>query len=123
MRAPDRDLPTVVAELQRAIAAGHEPNLTRGERAALVAYIRSLQPDRRGQHKSLARHIQGANRRMLQDSMKWLKRKLRNDPAEQELKRTLRRDGDRYVLNRRVAKVMHERLKKSGRKTVPSVKL
>jgi hypothetical protein len=114
MRAPDCELPTVVAELLRAITSGREPNLSTTELAALAAYIQSLKPDRRGRSK--VRHIQGANRRLLRTRMEFLKIKLRRDPAEPELKRR-----GNYDLNNRVAEVMHARLEKSGYKNPPNV--
>lgn len=120
MRAPDRELLTVVAELQQAITSGRKPQLTATEWALLTSYIRSKgKPDRRGH--SIKRHIQGADRRMLRMQMEWLKVKLRRDPAERELKRTMRANGETYVLNRRVAERMRERLEKSGRKDIPTV--
>jgi len=118
MRAPDRDLPTVVAELQRAIDAGRQPNLTAKELDLLITYIRKCKPDRRGH--SMKHYIKGANRRMLRNSMEWIKIRLRHDPAERELKRATRATGGRYVLNRRVAEYMHKQL--SGWKNIPSVK-
>jgi hypothetical protein len=117
MRAHDRELPAVAAELLAALTAGRKPNLTATEWDLLTTFCRRQgKPDRRGH--SIKRHIQGANRRMLQDRMRWLKRKLRNDPAERKIKRSLR---GTYDLNRRVAEVMHERLVKAGRDNVPSV--
>jgi hypothetical protein len=124
MRAPDRDLLAVVVELQAAIAAGREPDLTDAERASLAAYIRKCKPDRRGHHKLKTRHAQGANSRMLRTGMKFLKIKMRRDPAELEIKRAARASGDTYDLDWRVAQRMHERLVKAGWKdiTVPQLK-
>jgi hypothetical protein len=123
MRAPDRQLLAVVAELQQAIAAGRQPQLTNAEWAALAAYIQSRGKRRRhrGQHRSMTRYLKGAKRRMLRSGMEALKIKLRHDPAELELKRAMRANGGRYVLNERVAQRMHERLQKSGRDPVPTV--
>jgi hypothetical protein len=124
MRAPDRELLAVVAELQQALADGREPQLSAAEWALLAAYIHQHgdPPDRRGHHKKMTRHVQGANRRMLRTRMEFLKIKLRNDPAERELKRAMRREGGRYYgLNRRVAECMHDRLVKAGWEQIPSV--
>ena len=121
MRAPDRDLLVVVAELQQAITSGREPQLTTAEWDLLAAYIhKQSKPDRRGH--SITRHIQGVNRSFLRTRMWVIKRKLRRDPAERDLKRTTRALGGRYVLNHRVAERMHDRLVKAGRKNIPSVR-
>jgi hypothetical protein len=125
MRAPDRELLAVVAELQQAIAAGREPLLSAAEWALLADFIEESRQNkprrRRGHHKTMARHFQGKNRRMLRTGMEFLKIKLRHDPAERELKRAIRANGDAYDLNWRVAQVMHERLVKSGRKNPPTI--
>jgi hypothetical protein len=111
-----------VIELLKAITAGREPPPTEVEWASLRDFWQGkLGRRQRGRHKSMARHIQGANRRMLRTGMEFLKIKLRHDPAELELKRTMRTSGGRYVLNKRVAQRMHERLEKSGRKNIPTV--
>jgi hypothetical protein len=73
---------------------------------------------RRGQHKSRERYIQGANRRFLRDAMKGLKIKLRNDPAELQLKRAMRAGGEAYILDQRVAQVMCDQLVKVGWKDI-----
>jgi hypothetical protein len=121
MRVPDRDLLAVVMELQAAVAAGGEPKLTDAELASLAAFIESIKPDRRGHHKSKARHAQGANRRMLRDVMEWRKIKLRNDPAELEIKRAARASGDVYDFDWRVALRMRERLVNAGWENPPNV--
>jgi hypothetical protein len=92
MRAPDRDLSVVVAPIKR----------------------------RRGQHKSMTRYLMGVKGRMLRIEMEFLKIRLRNDPAERQRKREMRRNGDAYVLNRRVAEVMRERMDKRGEPPNPT---
>lgn len=111
-----------LVELLKAITAGHEPPPTEEEWASLRDFWQGkLDKHRRGHHKSMERYFQGVNRRSLRTSMGWIKIKLRNDAAERELKRTMRANGETYVLNRRVAQRMHERLVKAGRKNVPTV--
>ncbi len=112
-----------VIELLKAITAGREPPPTEVEWASLREFWqgRLFKERRAGQHKSMTRYFQGVNRRSLRHSMEWIKIKLHNDPAEQELKRAMRANRDRYVLNRRVAQRMHERLVKAGKKNIPSV--
>ena len=120
MRTADRELPAVMAELEAAITTGREPQLSDSEWAAVTSYVRRKgKPDRRGH--SFKRHCQGADRRMLRMLMERIKFKLRRDPTERKLKHDTRRNGGTYILNHRVAKVMHERLKKSGRNNIPSV--
>jgi hypothetical protein len=112
MRVPDRELLALVTELREAIAAGRKPQLTDGEWTALAAFVesRGKRKRRRGQHKSMARHVEGVHRRMLRNMMEHLKIELANDPAELELKRAMRGDGGRYDLNQRVAERMHKEL-------------
>jgi hypothetical protein len=112
MRAPDRELLALVTELREAIAAGRKPQLTDGEWTALAAFVetRGKRGRRRGQHKSMTRHIEAAHRRMLRNIMEHLKTEQANDPAELELKRAMRANGGRYVLNERVAERMHQEL-------------
>jgi hypothetical protein len=88
MHTPDsadsqlRDITTeaLAAELRR-----RYPLLSTGEQQAVIAYIRGT--GRRGQHKSSARKMQGDARRRWRVQMDWLKFKLQDDPAGQELKR------------------------------------
>ncbi len=109
-----------VAELLKAITVGREPPPTEEEWGSLRDFWQGkLGRRRRGHHKSMTRHCQGADRRMLRDCMEFIKIKLRNDPAERELKRTRRANGDTYVLNRRVAQRMQKQL--TGRKKIPTV--
>ena len=109
-----------VVELLKAITAGREPPPTEEEWISLRDFWQGkLGKRRRGDHKSMKRYCQGVDRRMLRDCMEFIKIKLRNDPAERELKRTMRVNGETYVLNRRVAQRMQKQL--AGRKKIPTV--
>jgi hypothetical protein len=112
MRAPDRELLAVATELREAIAAGRKPRLNAAEWDALTSYIETRGKRRRGrgQHQSMARHIQSVHRRMLRNQMELLRADMRYDPAELEHKRSMRANGEIYDLDRRVAQAMRERL-------------
>ncbi|MFZ2076655.1 MAG: hypothetical protein WAV38_08405 [Xanthobacteraceae bacterium] len=111
-----------MVELLKAISAGREPPPTEEEWASLREFWRGkLGKRRRGHHKSMERYCQGVDARMLRHIMEFLKIDLQNDPAEREVKRTMRRDGGRYDLNQRVAQRMHARMMKWDRKKIPTV--
>ena len=113
-----------VIELLKAITAGREPPPTEEEWASLRDFWRGkLGNQKRGQHKLPWRQMQGINRRTLRTLMERQKTELRDDPAERELKRAMRANGEPYDLNKRVAHRMHEELTACGAKTISEERL
>jgi hypothetical protein len=82
---------------------------TAEERASLEAYHQGRLFRRKpGEHKSSHRHQQGRQARLLKPWLHDLKQEMKRDPDELAYKRVLRRKGQSYTIDDRVAEWAHE---------------